>query len=222
MEEQKPPNMKDHPKLNRNVQFTWKQAVATTSLCASILGFWYYKRDASAIAKVEETSVGTPQLGGPWTLTNQSSETVSDTDMLGKYQLIYFGFTFCPDVCPEELQKMGEVVEKLDKKYGPIVQPIFITVDPARDTAPQMATYCAEFHPRLIGLTGTEEQIRQVSRLFRVYYNTGIKLNDEDYLIDHSIIIYLMDKNGKFLDFFGKNLTASEITDKMVRHIEKG
>lgn len=178
--------------------------------------------------------------------------------------MIYFGFTFCPDICPDECFKQQEVIEKLDEIYkkklgnnnsnninnsltltlsnksnnkssnnsesqsdnntnthallkngGPVL-PVYITIDPNRDSCAQMEEYCKEFHPRLLGLTGTMAMIKKVTRLFRVYYNEGIRTdNTEDYLVDHSIIHYFCDRNGEFVDFFGKNLTADEIVKKI-------
>ncbi|KAL8444388.1 hypothetical protein Emag_005483 [Eimeria magna] len=118
----------------------------------------------------------------------------------GKYVLIYFGFSFCPDICPKELEKLTQIINLIDKEHGEVVQPIFITVDPARDTVAQVAEYCKDFHPRLIGLTGTpglwgsglQSQIKDVTRKFRVYFNQTARTGDEDYLVDHSIIQYFM------------------------------
>ncbi|CAD7928849.1 unnamed protein product [Amoebophrya sp. A120] len=190
-------------------------------------GMWWFldylsknmaKRQRAAI--VEQESIGTPKLGGPWTLYNRQGKLVTDADFRGKYQLIYFGFTFCPDICPEEMEKQGMVIEKLDKMFGAeLVEPIFISVDPGRDTVAQVDTYCSEFHKRLQGLTGSPEQVKKVTRAFRVYYNEGIRADGEDYLVDHSIIQYLMDRNGKFVDFFGKNMTVGEIVSKISAQI---
>ncbi|KAF8823104.1 SCO1/SenC protein [Cardiosporidium cionae] len=187
-------------------QISWKVAAATSLAC------WLMPPVCSCfLAKVKSTTVGKPKLGGPWTLVNQRGNLVSDSDLRGKYQLLYFGFSFCPDICPLELEKQSQVIEELDKIFGPVVQPIFVTVDPGRDTVAQVEAYCREFHPRLMGLTGTPEQIKQITRSFRVYYNESIRTDDDDYLVDHSIIQYLMGTNGKFKEFFGKNMTAAEM-----------
>ncbi|XP_026190025.1 protein SCO1 homolog, mitochondrial [Cyclospora cayetanensis] len=168
----------------------------------------------------ESISVGKPLLGGPWTLVDGKGALCSSSDFGGKYQLVYFGFTFCPDICPKELEKLAQVIEIIDKEYGEIVQPIFITVDPARDTVAQVADYCKEFHPRLIGLTGTPGQIKDVTRKFRVYFNETARTGDDEYLVDHSIIQYFMGRDGSFKDFFGQNMTTREVAQKIGQHIK--
>ncbi|CBZ53176.1 putative SCO1/SenC domain-containing protein [Neospora caninum Liverpool] len=169
----------------------------------------------------ESDTVGKPLLGGPWTLVDMQGRVRGSEEFEGAYQLLYFGFTFCPDICPQELEKMAQVIDIIDKEFGEIVQPIFITVDPKRDTVAQVKSYCEEFHPRLLGFTGTPAQIKDVTRKFRVYYNEGIKSSDADYLVDHSIIQYFMGKNGKFKDFFGKNMTVKEIAERIAKHIKQ-
>lgn len=200
------------------------QASVTLGACGIALSAYYWRREKmlkrQQIAVSETTSIGTPKLGGPWSLIDHDGKRVYDNDFTGKYQLIYFGFTFCPDVCPEELEKQAEAIKALDKKYGAVIQPILITVDPQRDDPEKMKEYCQEFHPRLLGLTGTSEEIKHVSRLYRVFFNRGLKTSDDDYLIDHSIIHYFVGKNGKFKDFFGKNMTVPEIVAKLSKIID--
>lgn len=142
---------------------------------------------------------GRAMIGGPFTLTSGDGKTVSDRDFRGKFMLIYFGYSFCPDVCPTSLNTMAEALDRL----GPLaekVQPIFITVDPRRDDQAAVKQYAAAFGPRMIGLTGTEEQIGAIARAFRVYYRenrTGPGPND--YSMDHSSILYLMGPDGRFI-----------------------
>ncbi|KAI1792502.1 SCO1 protein [Ganoderma leucocontextum] len=170
----------------------------------------------------EDQIVGRPQVGGPFTLTTHKGETFTEKDLLGKWSLIYFGFTNCPDICPEELDKMSAAVEKLDKEYGPIVQPVFISVDPARDTVPQVARYVAEFHPRLIGLTGDYATLKATCKAYRVYFSTppDAKAAD-DYLVDHSIFFYFMDPNGQFVDAFGKASTETDVIERVKKEITR-
>lgn len=156
-------------------------------------------------------------------MTTHTNQPFNDTDLLGKFSLIYFGFTNCPDICPEELDKMSAVVDEADKALGEeLVQPVFISCDPARDTVEQTARYVADFHPRLIGLTGTYDDVKRACKSYRVYFSTPPDASpDDDYLVDHSIFFYLMDPKGGFVDAFGKNSTASEVTKKVLDAVEK-
>lgn len=201
-----------------NVQYTWKSAIFTTFVCGAVI--WYYdflvsRKQEESRAITTQDSVGKPKLGGPFELVDRQGKSVTEKDFLGQYLLIYFGFTFCPDICPQEMEKQTRAVELIEQSIGPVVTPVFISVDPARDTVEQVDDYCKEFHPRIVGLTGTPEQVKQVSRAYRVYFNEGIRNSEKDYLIDHSIIHYFVGKNGKFIDFFGKNMTAQEMAGKM-------
>jgi cytochrome oxidase Cu insertion factor (SCO1/SenC/PrrC family) len=143
---------------------------------------------------------GTASLvGGPFTLEDGNGKQVTDRDFRGKYMLVYFGYTYCPDVCPTTLNEVTNALDRLGPKANDL-QPIFITVDPARDTPAVMKQYTAAFTPRLIGLTGTAEQIGKVAQEYRVYYakhRTGPGPND--YTMDHSSVLYLMGPSGKFI-----------------------
>jgi len=216
-----PYNPDDYPKPQSgadNIQFTWPSAVFTCVVAAACL--WYFdfitrQREDKSRATVQNERIGTPRLGGPFELLDRTGKVVTDQDLRGQYLLLYFGFTFCPDICPQEMEKASQAIELLDAEFGPVATPVFISVDPKRDTPPQVNEYCSEFHPRLVGLTGTPEQVKKVSRAYRVYYNEGIKSDEQDYLIDHSIIHYFVNDRGQFVDFFGKNMTAKEMAQKM-------
>jgi protein SCO1/2 len=153
-------------------------------------------------------------VGGPFTLTDQAGHQRTDKDFRGKLMLVYFGFTYCPDVCPTDLQAIALALDKL----GPdaeAVQPIFITVDPERDTTTHLADYVPLFHPRLIGLTGDAEAIRKVADAYKVYY-ARVPLGTGDYTVDHTAYIYLMDRDGSYLGFFPPGTSA----DRMVEIIK--
>ncbi|TBU43980.1 SCO1 protein, partial [Dichomitus squalens] len=189
--------------------------------------FFYFQSEKEKLQEQrrkerEDQAVGRPQVGGPFTLTTHKGETFTEKDLVGKWSLIYFGFTNCPDICPEELDKMSAAVDTLDKEYGPIVQPIFISVDPARDTVSQVARYVSEFHPRLIGLTGDYPTLKATCKAYRVYFSTppNAKATD-DYLVDHSIFFYFMDPNGQFVDAFGKASTVSDVVERVKKEITR-
>ena len=127
-----------------------------------------------------------------------------------------------PDICPEELDKMAQIVNNIDAKHGPTINPVFITCDPARDTLAATSIYASEFHPRLIGLTGDYESVKTACKAYRVYFSTPPGADPSgDYLVDHSIFFYLMDPEGKFVDAFGRSVNAQEATAKVMNYIEQ-
>jgi protein SCO1 len=159
------------------------------------------------------SSGGTNQLGigGPFTLEDGSGNRVSDKDFRGKYMLVYFGYTFCPDVCPTTLGAVADAMDKLGPAASRI-QPLFITVDPKRDTPPVVRQYAAAFGPRIIGLTGTPEEIAAVAKAYRVYYAEHRTGNGpDDYSMDHSSVLYLMNPNGGFVAPVRADLSGDEI-----------
>ena len=139
-------------------------------------------------------------MGGAFTLTDQNGRRVSDRDFAGKYRLVYFGYTFCPDVCPVDMQVIGAGLRRFeaeDAGRAARVQPIFISVDPARDTSPVLRQFVAAFHPRMIGLTGSEAEIAQVARTFRVYYERGEPSPGGGYLVNHTRMAVLYGPEGQ-------------------------
>jgi protein SCO1 len=136
-------------------------------------------------------------IGGPFTLENGDGQTVTDKTFQGEYMLVYFGYTYCPDVCPTTLQSIANAVDKLGEKASKIV-PIFITVDPWRDKPAVVKRYAAAFSPRLVGLTGTPQEIAKVEREYRVYAAKRDSGNGQ-YSMDHSAVIYLMGPDGRFI-----------------------
>jgi cytochrome oxidase Cu insertion factor (SCO1/SenC/PrrC family) len=151
-------------------------------------------------------------VGGPFVLVDHNGKTRTQADFQGKLMLVYFGFTYCPDVCPTDLQSIGLAVDQL----GPAkdaVQPLFITLDPDRDTAQQLADYVPMFHPRLIGLTGDPTSIRQAARAYKVYYAKVPRADGSDYTVDHSGYIYLMDRAGQYLGFFPPGTPPDRMAD---------
>jgi protein SCO1/2 len=149
-------------------------------------------------------------LGGPFTLVDQSGRTVSERDFAGRPLLLYFGYSYCPDVCPTEL---GTIAAALDA-MGPAaerVTPVFITIDPERDTPAALADYVSRFHPRMIGLTGTAEQVAQAARAYRVYYAKVRPRDATDYLMDHSSFIYFVGPDGRVRSLFRPETTPEAI-----------
>jgi protein SCO1/2 len=153
-------------------------------------------------------------IGGPFALIDHTGKPRTDQDFRGKLLLIYFGYSYCPDVCPTDLQQISLAVEGLGSA-GEAVQPLFITLDPERDTAAHLADYVPLFHPRLIGLTGSAEMIGRVALAYKVYY-AKFPPDSPDYVVDHSAFIYLVDETGKYIGFFPPGTSA----DRMVEVIK--
>ncbi len=153
-------------------------------------------------------STGKALIGGAFTLVNHKGQTVTDKSYAKQYKLVYFGFTFCPDVCPAGLQTMTVALDKIGKPAASKIQPLFFTVDPERDTPAVMADYVASFYPTLVGLTGTLEQVKKAARAYRIYF-AKVKNKDApgDYTVDHSSFFYLMSPDGAFLRHFSHSVS---------------
>jgi len=148
-------------------------------------------------------------MGGPFALIDHTGKPRTDQDFRGKLLLIYFGYSYCPDVCPTDLQQIALAVDRLGSA-GVAVRPLFITVDPERDTAAHLADYVPLFHPRLIGLTGSAEQIGRTALAYKVYY-AKFPPDSPDYVVDHSSFIYLVDETGKYIGFFPPGTSADMV-----------
>lgn len=141
-------------------------------------------------------------IGGPYELISDSNKIVSDQTFEGQYKLIYFGFTYCPAICPTELQKMTAALNALPQDIADQIQPLFITIDPERDSVGVMREYVALFHPKLVGLTGTPTMIKKAADAYRVYYS---KVEDEqygEYTMDHSSFIYFMGPDDNLINIY--------------------
>jgi len=153
-------------------------------------------------------------IGGPFALTDQNSARRTEADFRGKLMLVYFGFTYCPDICPTDLQQMGLALDRLGAA-GEMVQPLFITLDPERDTAEHLKDYMPLFHPRFLGLTGDATAIEAAARAYRVYFKKVERDDKTDYTVDHSAFIYLMGREGEYLGFFPPGTSAERLADAM-------
>ena len=173
----------------------------------------------SAAQMMDDLMYGHGSIGGPFTLTDQTGKPRSDTDFRGKLMIVYFGYTYCPDVCPTDLMAITQALDGL----GPAadgVQPIFITIDPERDTK-LLADYISAFHRSFVGLTGSPEEIRRVANAYKAFY---VKVQDErsaDYSIDHAGVIYLMGRNGEYLGFMPPQTNPDRLTEVLRNNLAK-
>lgn len=174
------------------------------------------KQPRPAAELMDAVMWGKEPIGGPFTLIDHTGKTRTETDFRGKLLLVYFGFTYCPDICPTDLQAMTVGIEKLGTS-GDAVQPLFITVDPERDTVDHLAQYVSLFHSRLIGLTGTAAQVHRAANAYRVHYaRVTIGAN---YTIDHSAFIYMMGRDGTYLGFFPPGTSPDQIATVIRPHL---
>ncbi|MCW5730824.1 MAG: SCO family protein [Alphaproteobacteria bacterium] len=181
--------------------------VAMAALAALVVVLGY----RLATLERAEGESGRAAIGGPFSLTDHNGRRVSDRDFRGKLLLVFFGFTYCPDICPTELQTISVALDELGPQAAR-VQPIFITVDPDRDDPPALADYLGNFHPSFVGLTGTPEEIAAVARAYRVYYAKARLPNTEsEYTMDHSAFVYLMDGEGRYRAHFSSGVAPEKI-----------
>ncbi len=168
--------------------------------CASLVAASLALATCGPAAVPVEPPLKGARIGGPFSLVGPNGQNVTDRDFAGEYRLIYFGYTFCPDVCPIDLNYLAlglKLFERQDPGLAAKIQPIFITVDPARDTPAILAAYVRQFHPRLIGLTGSPAQIKTVADAYVVQYATQAGTTPDDYIVGHTNIAYLMGPEGQ-------------------------
>src|SRR5450631_1000846 len=186
---------------------------------ASLFGFGLAAaaEQPSAAQMMDDLMYGRGSVGGPFTLTDQTGKQRSDTEFRGKLMIVYFGYSYCPDVCPTDLMAITQALNAL----GPAaegIQPIFITIDPERDTK-VLADYVSAFHRSFIGLTGSAEEIRRVANLYKAFY---AKVRDErsrDYSIDHTGVIYLMGRKGEYLGFMPPQTNPDRLTEILRKNL---
>lgn len=184
---------------------------------AAAVADWLVIRDDD-VTKAPSGLVTSVEIGGPFTLTDHLGQQVTEKDYLGGFTLVYFGYTFCPDVCPTELGDIALALDELGTD-SVAVTPVMITIDPERDTAEKLAEYVPLFHDRLVGLTGTPEQIKQVADAYRIFYRRVDDPNYTYYLLDHSSFVYLLDPEGKVASLFRYGTEPEEMATIIRQHL---
>jgi protein SCO1 len=178
----------------------------------------FFDRPEDAFAACRQGQVAGGDIGGPFTLVNTAGQTVTDADVLVKPSLVYFGYTFCPDVCPLDVARNVDAVDLLAKR-GIDVTPVFISIDPERDTPEALADYVANMDPRLIALTGSADQVQAASRAYKTFFRKQ-ETGDEYYLMDHSTFTYLMLPGTGFVDFFRRELTSDQMAESVACFVQ--
>ena len=195
-------------------------SLVAVAVVAALLGvLWYMTAnkgadDQFAQCRVNNVMGSANSIGGPFTLVDETGKTVTDKDVITGPTLVYFGYTFCPDVCPLDNSRNAEAVELLEEE-GRIVTPVFISIDPTRDTPQSMAEFTDIMHPRMIGLTGAPEQTKAASKAYRTYFKKEEDGDPEYYLVDHSTQTYLVFPKHGFVEFFRRDVSAEEMAKRV-------
>ncbi|MDX1917324.1 MAG: SCO family protein [Rickettsiaceae bacterium] len=199
--------------------------ITIVATCVTILGTYFILMDSGSKKKsLDQTSnqSGHVNIGGDFTLINSDGHEENTVKYKDKYKLVYFGFTYCPDICPTALSNISNIID-ITEKYGIDIVPIFVTIDPRRDTIDVMKAFCSHFNPKIIGYTGDENSIKNVADLFKVFYAKVPRsdASEDDYLMDHSSLIYFMSKDMKFIKHFASEAPAMEVADYIRRIISE-
>ena len=185
--------------------------------------FWFVSQpdpnaDQFAQCRASQIAGGAGSIGGPFELVNAAGETVTDKDVITEPSILYFGYTFCPDVCPLDTARNAEAVDVLAER-GISATPVFITVDPKRDTPEVVGDFAFNLHERMIGLTGSDAQIKAASEAYRTYYKAH-ESDDDFYLVDHSTFSYLVMPEQGFVEFFRRETTPEQMADTVACFVE--
>lgn len=205
---------------------SWKAIVLLLTVGGGFTWWFSHEKEKLRLQKEVENKrgIGKPLIGGNFSLIDTESKPFTQENLKNDkkvFSIVYFGFTHCPDVCPDELDKLGEMLDELKSKDGIELQPLFITCDPARDTPAVIKQYLEDFHPSIVGLTGTYDAVKNVCKKYRVYFSTPPDVQPgQDYLVDHSIFFYLMDSEGNFVDVIGREVDAALGAEKVRKHVD--
>jgi cytochrome oxidase Cu insertion factor (SCO1/SenC/PrrC family) len=201
--------------MNRHIALIPYVALATFVL----VGTLWHLGDLAGQTGVQTVSAGeTAKIGGPFSLTDQDGVVRSEKDYRGKYLLVFFGYTYCPDVCPTTLAVMKAALEMMGSRADRVV-PLFITVDPKRDTPAKLKAYLSSFGARFVGLTGDDAAIASAAKAYRVYYKIRPPENGADYTVDHSGVVYLMDGNGAFVANYALDNSPDSIAQDVLKRL---
>jgi protein SCO1/2 len=195
-------------------------AAAVAALLGGSLLYVQLQRSGDAFAECRQGQFAGGDIGGPFTLVNTSGQTVTEREVLTKPSLVYFGYTFCPDVCPLDMLRNVEAADILEER-GLDVTPVFISIDPERDTPQALADYVSNLHPKLIALTGSADQVKAAAQAYKTVYKKR-ETGDEYYLMDHMTFTYLMLPGEGFVDFFRRDITSDQMAESVACFVAAG
>ena len=194
----------------------WLVIAAFAAVIAAFL-FWSDRAPSPASAPLAGSSIG-----GPFALVDQHGKPFTDKNLKGKYSLVYFGYTYCPDVCPLDVQNLSAglaMFEKSSPALGAKVVPVFVTVDPERDDPAALTAFAANFHPRLVALTGTRAQVDAAKKAYKVYARRAGPEGAKDYLMDHAAMTYLMGPDGEPIDYLPHGTTPAQVAAELAKYV---
>lgn len=195
-----------------------RRGLLTLMFLSIVVGIVYYQLQHTTYADQEKDTL--PDIGGAFTLTDQTGKARTNEEFKGKYMLVYFGYSYCPDICPMGLSNMSQGLKLIKSDRDKIVT-LFITVDPERDDVELLKNYSQNYDPNILFLTGSKENIEQVKKAYKVFAEKTKSDQTTDYLMDHSTLIYLMDKDGKFIDHFPHTVPPQILAEKLTRLLAK-
>jgi len=208
---------------SRHRAFSKPSLVLCSGVLACLSFYWWTlhkEYEEKKLLKEQEKKTmqekGRPKMGF-FHAVDTEGQNVTDRDFRGKWLLVYFGFTNCPDICPEVLEKLSEMIDRCKDVVS--IQPLFVTVDPFRDDPARIKKYLQEFHPKFVGLTGSQEQMKKIFATFGVYSRSNPSDEDGDYIVDHTIITYLVDPSGLVLDNFTRSQDQDRVYDLIMQHV---
>uniref|UniRef100_A0A7S0TCE2 Thioredoxin domain-containing protein n=1 Tax=Pseudo-nitzschia delicatissima TaxID=44447 RepID=A0A7S0TCE2_9STRA len=199
---------------------SWPSLFLVGIAAASVVAYYNIERERrleSAMGRV--VSTGKPAIGGPWSLIDLDGNLVTNVSFQGKWLLLYFGFARCPDICPSEMMKLARVIDQLKETHPQLASklvPVFVSVDPARDSLTALREYAKDFHPDFVFLTGSPTQVQEMAKKYRVYVSKAEETDDGDYLVDHSIVVYFHDDKGELSDCFTQSMRPKDVAEKIV------
>jgi cytochrome oxidase Cu insertion factor (SCO1/SenC/PrrC family) len=202
------------PKRSRAIWLIWVAAIAGAAALGWVISDVMVPGGGAVLSRVQR--IATPPIGGPFSLIDDTGTSRTDAEFRGRFMLVYFGYTHCPDACPTALQDMADALAKLGPAADQVV-PIFITIDPERDTVQYLKGYAEQFDPRFVALTGAQDQVAAAAKAYRVYYRKAN--NQPDYLVDHTSIVYLMGRDGGFLTHFTHETTPDQMADALRKYL---